>query len=61
MKNFTLILNDNQKNMICNVFDGPLNKPKNLSYYLQLIKVKIMLFYLVITNLNINKLMKVSK
>ena len=41
---------DNQKNMICNVFDGPLNKPKkNLAYYLQLIKKKIMLFYLIMT------------
>ena len=38
---------DNSKNLIFNNYDGPLTDPhKNISYYLELIKVKFQLIYL---------------
>ena len=42
---------DNSKNLIFNNYDGPLTGPdKNISYYLELIKVKFQLIYLKIVN-----------
>ena len=42
---------DNSKNLIFNNYDGPLTDPyKNISYYLELIKVKFQLIYLKIVN-----------
>ena len=42
---------DNSKNLIFNNYDGPLKDPhKNISYYLELIKVKFQLIYLKIVN-----------
>ena len=42
---------DNSKNLIFNNYDGPLTDPhKNVSYYLELIKVKFQLIYLKIVN-----------
>jgi len=42
---------DNSKNLIFNNYDGPLKDPhKNISYYLELIKVKFQLIYLNIVN-----------
>ena len=42
---------DNSKNLIFNNYDGPLTGPdKNISYYLELIKVKLQLIYLKIVN-----------
>ena len=42
---------DNNKNLIFNNYDGPLVNPhKNISYYLQLIKIKFQLIYLKIVN-----------
>ena len=43
---------DNNKNLIFNEYDGPLKKPnKDLNYFIELIKVKIQLFYINIIGL----------
>ena len=42
---------DKNKNKIFKKYDGPLNLPvKNVKYYFELLKVKLQLFYLIITN-----------
>jgi hypothetical protein len=42
---------DKNKNLIFNHYDGPLENPnKNVTYYLELIKVKFQLIYLKIVN-----------
>ena len=40
-----------EKKLIFNKFDGPLNNPdKSLDFYVELIKVKLMLLYLILIN-----------
>ena len=42
---------NNEKKLIFNKYDGPLKKPiKNFNFYVELIKVKIMIVYLILIN-----------